>query len=72
LSLRAKERRFGADSGQKYEDLVQKYQAQPVPPTYQRQQATREIGTARASNGMVVRDQQTSFCCFCFSDMLHV
>jgi len=27
LSLGAKERRFGADSGQKYEDLVQKYEA---------------------------------------------
>jgi len=31
LSLGAKERRFGADSGQKFEDLVQKYQAQTVP-----------------------------------------
>jgi len=27
LSLGAKERRFGADSDQKYEDLVQKYEA---------------------------------------------
>ncbi|AES78931.2 hypothetical protein MTR_7g051170 [Medicago truncatula] len=27
LSLGAKETRFGADSGQKYEDLVQKYEA---------------------------------------------
>jgi uncharacterized protein (DUF924 family) len=26
LSLGAKETRFGADSGQKYEDLVQKYE----------------------------------------------
>jgi len=27
MSLEAKERRFGDDSGQKYEDLVQKYEA---------------------------------------------
>jgi len=27
LSLREKERKFGADSGQKYEDLIQKYEA---------------------------------------------
>jgi len=30
LSLGAKERRFGADSGQKYEDLVQKIYNTPL------------------------------------------
>ncbi|AES78514.1 hypothetical protein MTR_7g032680 [Medicago truncatula] len=30
LSLRAKERRFGADLCQKYEDLIQKYLVQKV------------------------------------------
>jgi len=68
LSLGAKERRFGANSEQKYEDSVQKYHTQPVPPTIQSQQATREVGTARASSNTVVRALQASFCCFCFLD----
>jgi len=43
LRLGAKERRFGADSGQKYEDFVQKYRHNPcledtaMPPTIQSQ-----------------------------------
>jgi len=66
LRLGAKERLFGADSGQKYEDFLQKYRHSPCLRRFQRQIPTRKVGTARASNDTAVRDIQTAFCCFCF------
>jgi len=62
LSLGAKERGFGADLGQKYEDPAQKYQARLVPPMFQRKPKTREGRTARVSSHTAVRDGAPPFC----------
>jgi len=72
LSLGAKERRFGADLAQIYEDSVQKYQTQPVPLQFKANKAASKLGMARASSGTVVPPPQHSFCCICFSDKLPV
>jgi len=79
LRLRAKERLFGGDSGQKHEDSVQKYRHSPCheetgscPWRFQSHYPTRKVGTTRASNGTAVRDFQTAFCCFCFFDELPI
>ncbi|KEH41935.1 hypothetical protein MTR_1g057770 [Medicago truncatula] len=58
LSLGAKERRFGADLCQKYEDLIQKYLVQKV-----RRSFTKNRRMARPI---------LSFCYFCFFDKLSI
>jgi len=58
LHLGAKERLFGGDSGQKYEDSVQKYRHRPCQGGFQRPISTRKVGTT------VPLDLLTTFCCF--------
>ncbi|RHN58929.1 hypothetical protein MtrunA17_Chr4g0007671 [Medicago truncatula] len=64
--------KFEADSRQKYEDSMQKYQTQPVPQQFKAKKPSQRVGTACASSGTTVPPPQHSFCCFYFSDKLPV